>query len=616
MRQILILILVINLSSLCAMEAPITLIPSCQVKEEEIPAPIQLKYEQEKKKFERYDLDQPEKFLKRFSDEFNTGNFRNYLDALRTFTNLLYYQHFVMQERAFISYLNDYYLCLRSQEKKIDAELTIVKPETHEQVNEILMHKKILSSSSTIYSPEEIKVIFSWVVDTSKGKWLNTLGYKHLVRYAMMRTQEEIGKKEVPLQRISDALISINVGVVPSPSKLVRENISYAFEAIALFKETYDKLKKSFDLKQKTIDYVMHAYMENQKKVITLYTLTHCWYEQLYVIMRKELANAILMAMRKNPTNKSLKDYLSVLLKDTLSPILVLPEKLSPWQKPENVITLPNITKELEEFRTEWQKTHPLVQPKEEIKKIVTKKIKRVRHKKEVSEILTEEAPAQAPDEPRTTPEKIQEEPQSEITVLPAQKIKEAIDKSYLLANEETDKNITIHDPKNKTIIKLFKTDNPYSITQNLPAKNYTDWVHMWFKSPEQALKVQGYTTINSPKFTAVSQYWHPIAIHAFPLLVDDYILQWGTLAKIPSRRDKTRQDFLVTIPGLMKYPNGKEETGVFAYLIDSHNGQWYHRMFEPQSGTKLIHDLFELGYFSPEMKGYYDVYFPPLGKK
>ena len=203
-----------------------------------------------------------------------------------------------------------------------------------------------------------------------------------------------------------------------------------------------------------------------------------------------------------------------------------------------------------------------------------------------------------------------------QVPARPAGIIKKALDDSYILEGEETEKNITIHDPKNNTVITLFKTNRPFSLKEKLPAKNYTDWVQMWFKNPDQALQVQGYTTLNSPKFTPVSEYWRPVAIHAFPFLVDDYITQWGTLAAIPSRRDITRKDFLITLPGAMKYPDGTQETGVFAYLIDSHNGQWYHRMFEPQSGTKLISDLFELGYFSPEMTGYYDVYFPPLGKK
>jgi len=35
--------------------------------------------------------------------------------------------------------------------------------------------------------------------------------------------------------------------------------------------------------------------------------------------------------------------------------------------------------------------------------------------------------------------------------------------------------------------------------------------------------------------------------------------------------------------------------------------------MFEPQSAQKLVADFAANGYFSPEMKGYYEVHFPAL---
>ncbi len=71
----------------------------------------------------------------------------------------------------------------------------------------------------------------------------------------------------------------------------------------------------------------------------------------------------------------------------------------------------------------------------------------------------------------------------------------------------------------------------------------------------------------------------------------------------------------MITIPGKMEYPDGTEETGVFTYIIDSENGQWYHRMFTPSSHKKMAEDFMQKGFFSPEIKGYYDVYFPPLTK-
>ena len=56
------------------------------------------------------------------------------------------------------------------------------------------------------------------------------------------------------------------------------------------------------------------------------------------------------------------------------------------------------------------------------------------------------------------------------------------------------------------------------------------------------------------------------------------------------------------TIPGLMISPDGTQETGVYSYLINPRTGDWFHRMFTPLTGQKLILDLFEKGYFVPEM--------------
>ena len=120
-------------------------------------------------------------------------------------------------------------------------------------------------------------------------------------------------------------------------------------------------------------------------------------------------------------------------------------------------------------------------------------------------------------------------------------------------------------------------------------------------------------TKINLPQ--SISR-WKPIALHAFSPLIDEYINQWGHITTIKNRRNPAQEDILITIPGKIIYPPGaqpQEEAGIFAYIIDSKNGQWYHRMFTAGTLSELTKNLFEKGYFAPEMTGYYDVFFPPL---
>ena len=85
-----------------------------------------------------------------------------------------------------------------------------------------------------------------------------------------------------------------------------------------------------------------------------------------------------------------------------------------------------------------------------------------------------------------------------------------------------------------------------------------------------------------------------PVVLHAFPQLVDEYIYKYGSVSQTPSRMVKGKNDIMVTIPGKMEYPTGKEETGVFTYIIDSANGQWFHRMFTPSSHKKMAADFME----------------------
>ena len=627
MKKLFILIfLPINFVYLFAMEAPLSKPqkPKEGGKEQEIPAEIKFKYDQEKKKFASYNLQDPSQvILKRLQAQLKKNeNLIEYLQHLSLFASKLLLQHIILKRAAVTQYLNRHADHLdelinqgheRLGTKKSTKGLLAIAPETTKQLNEILRHIGIVKTTHE-FNPEEFKVVFSWTNDPSYGKWLN--GYAALLILGQDLIQFIKASQAHESNNIPIELLQLDIPKDPQKKiRFIQENTEYFNETLSNMIELCVKQKKLIHLGAS--EQLAEEYNKKEQKLSDLYMFTHDWYEQLYEIIYTELKSSLLELLKQTPTytiQHLLRTFPEQIVKEFPKEIpAILPAKLPPLGDPTQVIIVPSIYNafimQIKELKSQQQSS--LVKetkPQPTLKQI--KKISAV-PVQPLKEPIQEPAPA--PGQSILSIEKTKEEEKPLETI---QKLKEGSDKSFIITGQETDKNIIIHDPKNNTTITLFKTDNPSSITQKLPAKNYTDWVQMWFKHPDQALQVQGYTTLNSPKFTAVSEYWRPIAIHSFPLLVDDYIMQWGTLAKIPSRRDKTRQDFLVTIPGMMKYPNGKEETGVFAYLIDSNNGQWYHRMFEPQSGTKLISDLFELGYFSPQMKGYYDVYFPPLGKK
>ena len=603
MKHLLILILITTHFYSLAMEAPIVQPLAQEREEQEIPASIKTKYDQEKRKFERYNLDNSEKFLDRTRKQLKkSDDLGAYAANLQILASKLLLQHIIIQEIAQTQYIIKNVAQLRKEFNELAKNIGIsfsgksasVKPPTQKHLIELLNHSKMFKDSAREFTPDELTIIIDWFLNFKNDPWMSAFAYSMIMIQDILlqeKLQADIEKKIAPLET---HLIRNNMLETQKKIPLAQENTHLL---ITIIQNLQSLMKKQEKLPQAVTSNLLAKDFDTiEQNASDLYFLTQNEYIKLYEIIYKELKETVFQLMKSNPQNTALKNYLFTIPQDFSSSVMdipkLLPAHLSPLKNPHDFLVLPSLTPLLNKSMQEWRKAHPEEQEK-------------------------------------TIPVPIQESPpapQSVVKSCPiiqtpkplqsAGKIKEASDGSYILENEETDKHITIHDPKNNTTIKLFKTDNPFAIKEKLPAKNYTDWAQMWFKNPDQALIVQGYTNINSPKFTAVSQYWRPIAIHSFPLLVDDYIIQWGTLATIPSRRDKTRKDFLVTIPGAMKYPDGTEETGVFAYLIDSRNGQWYHRMFEPQSGTKLIHDLFELGYFSPDMKGYYDVYFPPLGKK
>ncbi len=292
----------------------------------------------------------------------------------------------------------------------------------------------------------------------------------------------------------------------------------------------------------------------------------------------------------------SLKDYMEKMI--AAIPIY-LPKELTFAVPPLHIANFPS-------YDCLKPKVNGIIEQLDAAKKVSTLKKNR---RKPRSKQVTQSAPV-----PAST-----EVPQEIKTVAPElHKIKQSpYDNSFVLEKEDTASEVIIHDPRHNTITTLFKPAKKSDIDPApfIPLK-YTDWVSMWFINPQEALQLQGYKDPKSTKYVGEAKYQYIIDIHDFARLVDDYISQLALVSKTTNKKNPKREDFLITIPGRMQYADGTQETGIYSYLIDSENGQCYHRMFEPQSGTKIISDLFEKGYFNPDMTGYYEVFFPPLEKK
>ncbi len=356
--------------------------------------------------------------------------------------------------------------------------------------------------------------------------------------------------------------------------KLMQKNT----QSIPIMYEAYQKVKKRFELyeqkevKSKTIlNSLADDYFDAISAVGHLYQYTHAWYEQLYKIVRAELKATIDALMKAEPTKiKEFTKYMGNEFTNVL-PDKVFPIALPPFKDPRETVALPSVEKERAKAKKVWDEQ----QKRTEEERIRNNKIK------------------QTPD-----------------------------GSSYILEYQDTPTSITIHNDKNRTQEVIFKHEHPNEVDRLgatvFPIK-YTNWVNQWFANPQEAIETQGYTDRTSKKFTNEQDRWKPIALHAFSPLIDEYLKQWGRITTIKNRRNPAQEDILITIPGKMIYPAGsqpQEEAGIFAYIIDAKNGQWYHRMFTPGTLSELTKNLFEKGYFSPQMTGYYDAFFPPLAPR
>jgi hypothetical protein len=615
----------------------------------EIPSDIAIKYDQEKKKFESYNLDHPEKFFNACKDKFRSKesaeptetDIFKYLIYLNYLANILLSQHLLVQAAYNYNYMAKYLNELHK--KRLEAlKITVgpdatddktvrLRPDNDESFNETISHIGIIKHPvDKEYDIAELKILFGWIIDPNKGKWMQALG-------TLLKTNYEIGINDSflydKIQPLYNLLSDHSVALLNVIGKIKQRDYCHLIDNNSIYiqqlannekdylqkKEKYLNIKKQQEKRKKDLgkDYfpenLYEDWLNKIKQIINTYSYSHTEYEKLYAIIRQEINKKIKELLMQKPGDIEHTKKVTQLAatfqteegKNIIPPIL--PLQLPTFDDPAKVVSIFSFDGPLEVFRNHWIEN-------QKAKKLAPQKIKKVRKKK-----ITPEKGDSEPVEEKTPESESSSEEEIIETKVEPKKVKEASDGSYIFEGDETNERITIHNPKNKTTEVIFKTDKTFVGKEKLPKIIYTTWVKMWFEDPAQALVKQGYITPGTKKFTAEHLRWKPIVLHAFSPLVDEYVEKWGTITKIPSRRASGKQDILVTLPGMIIYPEGskdKSETGVFAYLIDSDNGQWYHRMFEPQTGQKLIQSLFDKGYFSAEMTGYYDVFFPALGKK
>lgn len=553
----------------------------------EIPVELQIKYSQERDRFRSYNLDNPEaKFLPLLRTQLKKDEDLNiYLRNLNLFLNLLIAQHFLLQKAAEINYLTQEKVRLKDKEKdllqKMGAQAdpsnptmsTFIVPNA-DTLNEVTAHTQLVTKSKGVLTPDELQIVFNWEFDERFDPWMKLLSQNrlllNLITPLLNQRNQELNNFDAQLDRILFQLRS-NFEKLP---KLLQRNT----DSIPTIYRAYQVVKRRFELYQQkevkskaTLDSLADDYFDAISAAGYLYQYTHAWYEQLYKIVRAELKATIDPLMKAEPAKiKEFTKYMGNEFPNVL-PDKVFPIALPPFKDPRETVILPSIEKERAAAKKIWD-----------------------------------------------AQQKVKEEERRRNN-----KIKQSADGSYVLEFEDGPSSVTIHNPKNNTLEILFKHEHPNEIDKyanRVFPVNYTDWVKQWFSDPQQAIATQGYTDRSSKKFTLEQDRWKPVVLHAFSPLVDDYLKQWGRVTTIKNRRNPGQEDILITIPGKIIYPAGskpQEEAGVFAYIIDSVNGQWYHRMFTTGSLSELSKNLFEKGYFAPEMTGYYDVFFPALpGRK
>lgn len=593
-------IFIILFFSMNGMDAPLS-------ETETVPVKMQDLHNKEQRKFKKYDLNHPEKFLGIMREQFNyRGNKEKYLRQVQTLLSGLLAQHQAMRYLGDSAFFTNYHYQLKDKYQlnlnKLNAktlirpneekDLILTIPETSEQLNILLAHYNLLNESK-IYSPEELSIIFSWIFDKEKGAWLNNLG---LLQKTAQELQLEENKIAEPRSKAEYSVVTTSENLFSTTDLLLKDNFTYANEYIR--QSTILQKLETTTLDTNAIEKASRNYEQLMTDLSQLYRIHQNSYQKLYDIVKKELSSV----------------YRDAVLSGQKIPAIILlpipeqsrilnhipskfPENLEMIKNPATYLTHASLDSEFEKARIEWDKSHAIIKPKMK---------KKIRRKKQFIQ------------EAKSPESKAEEETEVIESIEEAKKIAEGPDGSYIAEGMEDDLKIIIEDPIHDSTATIFKTKNSPLNTlklKNLPKVKYTTSVNEWFTDPKKARIDQGYLDPKNPRYRAGEPDWKPIVLHAFPKLVDEYIGKYGTVSETPSRRIKGKNDIIVTIPGNMEYPDGNEETGIFTYIIDPENGQWFHRMFTPSSHKKMAADFMEKGYFAPEVKGYYDVYFPPLVK-
>lgn len=168
---------------------------------------------------------------------------------------------------------------------------------------------------------------------------------------------------------------------------------------------------------------------------------------------------------------------------------------------------------------------------------------------------------------------------------------------------KETATLITIEDPKNDAVIKLFKIDKPTA--PNISIYGQSRNIQLWMENPDNALKVLGYTTVGHKNYNSPSDRTYLKKVHSFSQAVDDFVHRCGIVQEVASRQELGKKNLMILIPGAYSFDEGSkhvEKIGLFMYIIDPASGIIFHRMFHVFQARQLIEEYTQNGFWNVDM--------------
>ncbi len=529
-----------------------------------------------------------EEYSKSFnpSEEFNSENNNNYLEQLFQYANGLIHQEQFMKLAAQFASTNIEMANIEQILKELcknNEIITIAISETisnyffdlksPEAINIALHYKSLFTFNSDLIRSQEYTDNFLKEIETEKiQNLINKLQRNDNPEIQVLGNLLYITKKQKDLDHIleeqADDLRKFinNPGIFAQFPSDTNDNLvnirnkklfKISKNTSAIISEYVQKLQTD---KQKSkfserIDKKDVSYYRQVDEEVNEYIGNQCHFKTIYEKLRSEIHAQITQALRNENSNSTA--YLT-LFKN-------LPKALPNVEK----IPIPEIN--IDTTKKNNQSNIPL----------------------ESNQELSKD---EKPNSKEEHNEKEEEEPQKEI-----------VQNDIETILEETDEYILINDPSNKIRIKIFKTDTEHKPTIDTKNPQYTQWVNRWFENSEEAFKQQQQREEeqNSKKYAAPWSKDKTIVVHAFSKLVDTYLANWAIQGTTSSRRTPGKKDILLTLPGCIYYSDRTFETGLFTYIIDSANSQWYHRNFVSRSGKELINEYYQ--------KGLYEVEFPSL---